>query len=89
MASADRTMIVKPWDHITIELRMMAGWRYRWSLGFWLIRMGSRLIAHRVTCSVKGADDVEPPPASAGSGLERLSIAASQAEHRDRTHHED
>lgn len=67
-----KAQIVKPWEHITIKLKISAGWRYRWALGYWLIRAGSALIAHRVEFSVEGSDE---PPALATDprpGLERL-----------------
>lgn len=49
-------LIVKPWQLVTIRMRMAAGWRFRWSLGFRLIQLGSRLIAHKVEISVEGQD---------------------------------
>jgi hypothetical protein len=50
-------VIVKPWDLVTVRLRMPSGWRFRWSLGFWLIKAGSRLLAHKVEISVEGSDE--------------------------------
>lgn len=47
---------VKPWELVTIRLRMAAGWRYRWALGFWLIKAGAKCIAHKVEISVEGTD---------------------------------
>jgi hypothetical protein len=48
-------VIVAPWQLVTIRLRMAKGWRFRWTLGYWLIKAGSHLIAHRVEISVVAA----------------------------------
>jgi hypothetical protein len=54
-------IVVSPREFITVKLRLPAHWRFRWWLGFWLIKIGSHLIAHRVTVSVDGSDDDSTP----------------------------
>jgi hypothetical protein len=64
----------KPWEILVIRLRMAKGWRYRFSIGFWLIRAGAALVSSRVTISVTGINpgDSEPNVESSGQGLEKL-----------------
>jgi len=49
-------LIVRPWQFVTIRMRMAHGWRFRWSLGFWLIKAGSHLLANKVEISISGSD---------------------------------
>jgi hypothetical protein len=89
MARSDPDFFLKPWQMIVIRLRIAKGWRYRFSVGFWLMRLGCSLVSSRVTVSVTGIDpgDSEPNVETSESGLEKLRRAASAtpaAEIRDR-----
>lgn len=56
-------IVVNPWQLVTVKLRCSPGWRYRWSLGFWLIKLGSHCISNSVEISVEGSEPrgIEPP----------------------------
>jgi hypothetical protein len=52
-----KPVVLKPWEHITVEMRCHSAWRFRWSLGFWLMKLGAHCISSKVTVSVSGAND--------------------------------